>query len=74
MVANGEGVTLLPELAVPSEARRADIVTRRFEEPAPDRTIVLAWRRQSPLADVLEKLAEAMREAWPARPRLPSRR
>lgn len=48
MVANGLGMTLLPELAVPLEAKRGDIHLMRFTEPEPERTIGLAWRRSSP--------------------------
>ncbi|MGN6287121.1 MAG: LysR substrate-binding domain-containing protein [Afipia sp.] len=48
MVANGLGMTLLPELAVPLEARRGDIHLMRFADPEPQRTIGLAWRRSSP--------------------------
>lgn len=48
MVANGLGMTLLPELAVPLETRRADIHLMRFADPEPQRVIGLAWRRSSP--------------------------
>jgi LysR family hydrogen peroxide-inducible transcriptional activator len=45
MVANGLGVTLLPERALPIELRRgAGLVSRPFRNPAPFRTIGLAWR------------------------------
>src|SRR5215212_2220376 len=43
MVAGSDAVTLLPELAVSIEAHRLKL--RRFAEPAPHRTIVLAWRK-----------------------------
>jgi LysR family hydrogen peroxide-inducible transcriptional activator len=49
MVANGYGVTILPALALPIEAkepRPIEIVP--FADPAPFRTIGLAWRRSSP--------------------------
>jgi LysR family transcriptional regulator, hydrogen peroxide-inducible genes activator len=48
MVANGLGLTLLPELAVELEVRRGDIRLMRFTDPQPRRTIGLAWRRSSP--------------------------
>ena len=48
MVANGLGMTLLPELAVPLETRRGDIHLMRFADPEPQRVIGLAWRRSSP--------------------------
>jgi len=45
MVANGLGVTLLPERALAIELRRgAGLVSRPFRSPAPFRTIGLAWR------------------------------
>jgi LysR family hydrogen peroxide-inducible transcriptional activator len=48
MVANGLGLTLLPELAVDLEVRRGDIKLMRFVDPQPRRTIGLAWRKSSP--------------------------
>ncbi len=48
MVANGMGVTLLPEMAVPVEARNPNISLHRLRAPEPSRTIGLAWRRSSP--------------------------
>ncbi len=50
MVARGLGVTLLPRLAVATEAERAGLAIRPFAEPAPRRTIALIWRRGSPWA------------------------
>jgi LysR family hydrogen peroxide-inducible transcriptional activator len=66
MVAAGNGVTLLPELAVSAEARRADIRTRPFAQPSPHRTIALAWRRRSPYRAALEQIADAIRAAYPS--------
>jgi LysR family hydrogen peroxide-inducible transcriptional activator len=49
MVANGLGVTLIPESAVPVETRGArDLAVLSFRAPAPGRRIGLAWRRGSP--------------------------
>lgn len=49
MVANGYGVTLLPEMAISSEIHRGgDIRLLRFAEPQPKREIGLAWRKTSP--------------------------
>jgi len=48
MVANGYGVTLVPEVAVGVEARDDRVKLMRFVEPEPARTIGLAWRRTSP--------------------------
>jgi LysR family transcriptional regulator, hydrogen peroxide-inducible genes activator len=71
MVAAGSGVTLLPELAVPTEAPRAEIATRRFADPAPERSIALIWRRHAALAETLRSIAGAMRQAYP-KPRSPN--
>ena len=59
MVGSGSGLTLLPELSVAAENRDGTLVIRRFTAPEPHRTIVLVWRKQSPLA----VLAELMRKA-----------
>jgi len=48
MVANGYGVTLLPEVAAGVEVRDSRVKLLRFADPEPARTIGLAWRRTSP--------------------------
>lgn len=68
MVAGGAGVTLLPELAAETETRRAGLKLRPFAEPAPQRTIVLAWRPASPAAEGLRRLAGEIRDAYPRPP------
>ena len=65
MVAGGAGVTLLPQMAVATEARRARLRIRTFAAPVPGRTVTLVWRRRSPLAAALSQIAAAAREAWP---------
>ena len=47
MVANGYGVTLIPEIAVAIEGRDPRVQIRRFGGREPKRTIGLAWRRRS---------------------------
>jgi len=47
MVANGLGVTLLPEMAVDAEVRDDRMMLLRFKSPEPSRKIGLAWRRTS---------------------------
>jgi LysR family transcriptional regulator, hydrogen peroxide-inducible genes activator len=47
MVANGLGLTLLPEISIELESRHADIKLMRFAEPEPSRTLGLAWRASS---------------------------
>ncbi|MDQ6801549.1 MAG: LysR substrate-binding domain-containing protein [Acidobacteriota bacterium] len=61
MVAGGDAVTLLPALAVNVEARGLKL--RNFAAPAPHRTIVLAWRKSSPLRDALRKIGATLRSA-----------
>jgi LysR family hydrogen peroxide-inducible transcriptional activator len=65
MVAGGAGVTLLPQLAVATEARRCGLRIRRFAEPCPGRTICLVWRKTSPCETAFRAIARTMREAYP---------
>lgn len=48
MVANGLGITLLPELSLPFEVHDPRIALLPFAAPEPIRTVALAWRRSSP--------------------------
>jgi LysR family hydrogen peroxide-inducible transcriptional activator len=68
MVAGGAGVTILPELAVATEAARAGLEVRAFAPPAPARTIALVWRRKAPIAGALRRLAATLRAAYPRAP------
>ena len=65
MVAQGSGVTLLPGLAVPTEAKRAGLLVRPFARPVPYRTIVLAHRKGSSIADALRTVCETVKQSWP---------
>ena len=69
MVAAGSGVTLLPQLAVATEAARAGLQIRRFAEPAPSRTIALVWRKRSALTTALQQIAAMIRGHGARRPR-----
>ena len=64
MVADGTGITLLPQLAVATELRRARLSVRPFADPVPGRTIALVWRRRSPLGAALKQIAGTAREAF----------
>ena len=55
-MAGGAGITLLPELSLRVENRRGVLVTRAFAAPAPARMLVLAFRKQSPLAPLLREV------------------
>lgn len=63
MVAGGAGVTLLPRLALPVEARRSQLALRKFAAPPPHRTIGLVWRRGTATAPALQAVAAALRDA-----------
>ena len=69
MVAGSKAVTLLPELAVSVENRRAQLDIREFSAPVPSRTLALVWRPSSPLAEAFRRTAATLRAAHrPARP------
>lgn len=61
MVANGYGITLLPEIAAELEVRDKRVTLKRFAPPEPGRTIGLAWRKTSPRRRDFEALGEAMK-------------
>ena len=63
MVANGYGVTLLPEIAAGVEASDNRVELLRFVEPQPARTVGLAWRRTSPRKRDFAALGEIVTEA-----------
>jgi LysR family hydrogen peroxide-inducible transcriptional activator len=65
MVANGYGVTLIPEIAVPVEARDERVKLRRFVKPEPFRTVGLAWRKTSARARDFRALAQIVTEVVP---------
>lgn len=48
MVANGLGLTLLPEVSIGVETKHSSIRLMRFAEPQPHRVVGLAWRSTSP--------------------------
>src|SRR5260370_15144150 len=48
MVANGLGMTLLPELSIKLECRQDDIKLMSFTDPQPRRVFRRAWRQSSP--------------------------
>jgi len=61
MVASGYGVTLLPEMAVESEATgRNSIAVLRFAAPEPRRSVGLVWRRSSPRRADFEALGRLL--------------
>ena len=69
MVANGYGITLLPEMAIASDIHSGgDIRLLRFRAPEPKREIGLAWRKTSTRKRDFIRFGELLREVAP-RPR-----
>lgn len=62
MVANGLGLTLIPEMALPTVAYEGSgVIASRFADPEPSRGIALVWRASSPRKKEFELLAEVLR-------------
>lgn len=62
MVGAGLGVTLIPAMAAPVEARAAPVCVQPLGPEAPERTIGLIWRASSPLAAQLQNIARIITE------------
>ena len=63
MVGAGAGVTLLPTIAVAVETARAEVATRNLKDARARRTLVLAFRKRSSIAEALRTVAEVMSTA-----------
>jgi LysR family hydrogen peroxide-inducible transcriptional activator len=63
MVGHGLGVTLLPEIVAATTAGQPDVALVPFGDPAPSRTICLAWRKSSHRRRDCIELADAIRTA-----------
>lgn len=62
MVSNGMGLTLLPEIAIPSEtASLRGLTITPFEAPAPHRDIALFWRKSSKRLPDFGALAQSIK-------------
>lgn len=61
MVAHGLGVTLIPEMAASAAGVMPDLRILPFQEPVPQRTICMAWRRQKVRQDECMELARIIR-------------
>ena len=62
MVANGYGVTLIPQIAADVEGRDERVKFLRLKNPEPGRSIGLVFRRTSPRKDDFAALGEVVRE------------
>ncbi|MDB5542555.1 MAG: LysR family transcriptional regulator [Devosia sp.] len=65
-VAAGQGITLLPEIALRKEAIGNRIAIHRLASPGAMRLLTLAWRDGSPFADLFREVADIIRRARPA--------
>lgn len=63
MVSGGLGITLLPELCLPVEARGRHVKLMRFVDPEPTRSIGLAWRHSSARAADYKALGKLVAQA-----------
>lgn len=63
MVAHGQGMTLLPRMAVTYGALPPDIAIKPFAAPAPVRTIGAAWREKSPREQDFQAFTRSVIEA-----------
>lgn len=61
MVGGGDGVTLLPKIALAVENRRGQLAVRAFKSPAPARTLVMVWRKGSAMKRPLDAIAGVIR-------------
>ena len=64
MVANGLGVTIIPEMAIQADILNGTgVVARPLDADHPTRTIALVWRKASPRGKEFQLLAEVLRKA-----------
>ena len=60
-VANGQGVTLLPEIALRKEATDPRIAIHQLMSPGAGRLLSLVWREATPFGSTFEAIAEVIR-------------
>ncbi|WP_259185615.1 hydrogen peroxide-inducible genes activator [Rhizobium sp. BK176] len=72
MVSHDMGMTLIPEMAIPTETSRNSIRIVPFTDPQPSREIGLAWRRSNHRGKEMEALAEAIVAVAPTPRELPA--
>jgi LysR family hydrogen peroxide-inducible transcriptional activator len=64
-VANGQGITLLPEIALRKEATGDRIRIHPLQSPGAHRQLSLVWREATPFADLFRDVAATIRSARP---------
>jgi LysR family hydrogen peroxide-inducible transcriptional activator len=62
-VANGQGITLLPEMALRKEATGDRIRIHRLESPGARRHLSLVWRESTPFGELFKQVADTIRRA-----------
>jgi len=62
-VANGQGVTLLPQIALRKEASDPRIDVHRLDDPQAGRQLALVWREATALSDTFRKIGDVIRNA-----------
>lgn len=62
MVSAGIGVTLIPEMALAVEQKSASVSITPFEDPRPNRTIGMIWRKKNPLKDHFEQISKSIQK------------
>ena len=60
-VANGQGVTLLPQIALRKEATDPRIAIHQLMSPGAGRLLSLVWREATPFGATFERIAEVIR-------------
>ena len=61
MVASGLGITVLPQSAIGTSQYAPDVlITRPFDDPAPSRSVAVAWRTSFPRPKAIEALVQAV--------------
>lgn len=60
-VANGQGVTLLPRIALRKEGADARIAIHPIAAPGPSRMLSLVWRAATPFGAIFDDIAEVIR-------------
>jgi LysR family hydrogen peroxide-inducible transcriptional activator len=62
-VANGQGVTLLPQIALRKEANDPRIAIHALASPGAGRVLSLVWREATPYSAIFDRMAETIRTA-----------
>ena len=64
-VANGQGITLLPEIALKKETAGDRIQIHRLQSPGAGRMLSLCWRETTPFGELFETIATIIRGTRP---------